>query len=83
MNLLYALLPVLGYFVVAGLAVTPHTHTLRLALWSVITLLALRAAASVDMSVTGPDQGYNYSILIVSPAFHTKTGHSLFRPSPQ
>ena len=46
----YVLPPVLCYFIMAVLAITPHTRTLRMALWPVLALLAWRAALSVDMA---------------------------------
>ncbi|KAF8838766.1 hypothetical protein BDN67DRAFT_1012866 [Paxillus ammoniavirescens] len=45
----YVLPPVLSYFAVAVLAVTPQTHSLRIALWPFVALLALRAAMSLDV----------------------------------
>ncbi|KAI9574424.1 hypothetical protein HD554DRAFT_2229995 [Boletus coccyginus] len=65
----YILPTVLGYFVVAVLAVTPQTHVLRLAFWSVITLLSFRAAVSVDMSLGEPDQRFRNAVLVTSMAF--------------
>ncbi|KAF8552000.1 hypothetical protein OG21DRAFT_204815 [Imleria badia] len=50
----FVLPPVIGYFVVAVLAVTPQTYTLRLALWPAVTLFALRAAVSVDTGLGAP-----------------------------
>ena len=55
--------PVIGYFVIAILAVTPQTYGLRLALWPVVTLFALRAAVSVDTALAGP-------YFVVRSAFH-------------
>ncbi|KAF8838767.1 hypothetical protein BDN67DRAFT_997542 [Paxillus ammoniavirescens] len=46
---LYVLPPVLSYFAVAVLAVTPQTHSLRIALCPLVALLALRAAMSLDI----------------------------------
>lgn len=46
----YVLPPVVCYFGVALLAVTPQTRAIRVALWPLVALLALRAALSVDMS---------------------------------
>jgi len=64
MFILYVLPPVVCYFVVALLAVTPQTRAVRVALWPLVALLALRAALSVDMSLGKPEQGY-YNILLV------------------
>ncbi|KAG8218009.1 hypothetical protein J3R82DRAFT_6201 [Butyriboletus roseoflavus] len=47
----YVLPPVVCYFVVAVLAVTPHTRAVRIGLWPIVSLLAFRAALSVDMSL--------------------------------
>ena len=62
----HALPPILGYFTVALLAVTPNTHVFRLALWPAVALSAWRAGASLDMSVTDPDQRYNNTLFVVS-----------------
>jgi len=62
----YVLPAVLGYFVIAVLAVIPQTHVLRLALWPVITLLSFRAAVSVDMSLGEPDRRFRNVVLVVS-----------------
>ena len=43
----YVLPPLLCYSVMAVMAITPQTRTLRMALWPVIALLALRATYSV------------------------------------
>ena len=48
---LYILPPSVCYLVVALLAITPRTRTVRVALWPLVALLALRAALSVDMSL--------------------------------
>ena len=61
--------PLLGYFFAAVLAVTPQTHTLRVALWPVVTLFALRAAVSVDMSLGEPDRKFRNTSFIVSFSF--------------
>ena len=66
---LYAFLSILGYFVIALLAVTPHTHALRIGLWLVVTLLSLRAVASLDMSLDDPDQRYNNTLSVVGIHF--------------
>ncbi|KAF8546979.1 hypothetical protein OG21DRAFT_1517737 [Imleria badia] len=43
--------PMLCYFVMAVLAITPQTRTIRLALFPAMVLLALRAAFPMDMSL--------------------------------
>ncbi|KAF8836142.1 hypothetical protein BDN67DRAFT_974572 [Paxillus ammoniavirescens] len=53
---LYVLPPVLSYFAVAVLAVTPQTHSLRVVLWPLVALLALRAATSLDLSFDIPQR---------------------------
>jgi hypothetical protein len=63
--------PWLGYFFIAVLAVTPQTHALRVASWPVVTLLALRTAVSVDMSLGEPDQKFRNSLFVVS--LHSST----------
>ncbi|KAG9308418.1 hypothetical protein JVU11DRAFT_11906 [Chiua virens] len=35
----------------AVLAITPRTHAIRVAIWPIVTLLALRAVVSVNVSV--------------------------------
>ncbi|KAG8216343.1 hypothetical protein J3R82DRAFT_6420 [Butyriboletus roseoflavus] len=47
----YVLPPIILYFVMAVLAVTPQTRVFRVACWLVIVLLALRAAFSVDIAL--------------------------------
>ncbi|KAI9567223.1 hypothetical protein HD554DRAFT_2193151 [Boletus coccyginus] len=54
----YVLPPLVCYFVVALLAVTPQTRTLRVAVWPLVALLSLRAALSVDMSLDKPGQKF-------------------------
>ncbi|KAH0836314.1 hypothetical protein J3R83DRAFT_7863 [Lanmaoa asiatica] len=66
----YILPPILGYYAVAVLAVTPRTHTLRVALWPVVALLALRAVASVDPTLGEPDRKFYNTVLVVSLSFH-------------
>ncbi|KAG6373496.1 hypothetical protein JVT61DRAFT_6654 [Boletus reticuloceps] len=51
----HVLPPVVFYIASAVLAVTPQTHTVRVALWPLIALLALRAVLSVDMSHGKPE----------------------------
>ncbi|KAF8552918.1 hypothetical protein OG21DRAFT_1464965 [Imleria badia] len=55
----YVLPPLACYFVVAFLAVTPQTRTVRVALWPFVALLALRAALSLDMSLGKTEQKFN------------------------
>ena len=69
----HVLPPLLGYFFVAVLAVTPQTHILRVALWPVITLFALRAAVSVDMSLGEPDRKFRNTLFVVSFSFITNS----------
>ena len=70
---LYVLPPVVCHFIVAFLAVTPRTRAVRVALWPLVALLALRAALSVDMSLGKPEQGYFNIILVVSLFRHKPT----------
>ncbi|KAF8836145.1 hypothetical protein BDN67DRAFT_974581 [Paxillus ammoniavirescens] len=63
---LYVLPPVLSYFAVAILAVTPQTHSLRVALWPLIALLALRAAMSLDLSFDIPQRKFLNIDLVLS-----------------
>ncbi|KAF8135098.1 hypothetical protein EV363DRAFT_1582292 [Boletus edulis] len=51
----HVLPPVVFYIASAVLAVTPQMHTVRVALWPLIALLALRAVLSVDMSYGKPE----------------------------
>jgi len=62
----YVLPAILGYFVVAVLAVTPHTHALRVALLPIVACLSLRAAVSVDMSLGEPDRRFRNTAFVVS-----------------
>ena len=67
---LYVLPPVVCYFVVALLAVTPQTRAVRVALWPLVALLALRAALSVDMSLGKPELKFLSSDMAVSVSPH-------------
>ena len=69
----HVLPPFLGYFFLAVLAVIPHTHVLRVSLWPIITLLALRAAVSVDMSLGEPDRKFRNTLFVVSFSFLTNS----------
>ena len=62
----YVLPPLVCYFAVAVLAVTPRTRIIRVAFWPLVALLALRAALSVDMSFGKPEQEFNSANLVVS-----------------
>ena len=66
----YVLPPVVCYFVVALLAVTPQTRAVRVALWPLVALLALRAALSVDMSLGKPGYEFNNANLMVGVFQH-------------
>ncbi|KAG9318908.1 hypothetical protein JVU11DRAFT_1018 [Chiua virens] len=66
---LYVLPPVVCYFAVAVLAITPQTHTTRVALWPLTALLALRAVVSVDTSHEKPEHqisDINLMALVIS-----------------
>jgi hypothetical protein len=65
----YVLPPVLSYFAVAVLAATPKTHSLRVALWPLVALLALRAAISIDLSLDVPQRQHLNVELVVSEDF--------------
>ena len=54
----YVVPPVACYIIAAMLAVTPQTRAIRVALWPVVTLLAFRAAVSVDMSQGNPGRKF-------------------------
>ncbi|KIJ16650.1 hypothetical protein PAXINDRAFT_168165 [Paxillus involutus ATCC 200175] len=70
----YVLPPVLSYFAVAILAVTPQTHSLRVALWPLIALLALRAATSLDLSFDVPQRKLlNVDLVLCMFAIATRT----------
>ena len=71
----YVLPPVLFYFVMAVLAITPQTRALRVALWPVVALLALRAAISVDMAPSNFERKF-HNDLAVSGSF----GQSFSKP---
>ena len=66
----YVLPPVVCYFVVALLAVTPRTRAIRVALWPLVASLALRAAFSVDMSLGRPELKFLSSDMAVSVSPH-------------
>ncbi|KIJ05138.1 hypothetical protein PAXINDRAFT_122437 [Paxillus involutus ATCC 200175] len=62
----YVVPPVLSYLAVAVLAVTPQTHSLRVALWPFVALLALRAAMSLDLSLDVPQRKFLNVDLVLS-----------------
>ncbi|KAF8126064.1 membrane bound O-acyl transferase family-domain-containing protein [Boletus edulis] len=61
----YVFPPLVCSFVVALLAVTPHTRAIRIALWPPIAFLSLRAALSVDASL-GRIEQKNLDITLVA-----------------
>ena len=69
----FILPPVLGYFVLAVLTVTPKTHTLRMALWPVLVLFAVRAAVFVDLAMGESGGQFRNVLFAVSISFHIKT----------
>ena len=58
--------PIICYFVVAVLAVTPQTCNARVALWPLVAMLALRATFAVDMSLGNPEQAFFHAFFVVS-----------------
>ena len=62
----YILPPIVCYFIVAVLAVTPQTRNARVALWPLVVLLVLRAAFAVDMSLGHPEQTPLRACFVVS-----------------
>ena len=60
----YVLPPVLLYFGMAVLAITPQTRALRVALWPVVALLALRAAFSVDIVPGNYEQKFHIDLAV-------------------
>jgi hypothetical protein len=70
----YVLPPVLFYFVMAVLAITPQTRVLRAAFWPVVALSALRAAFSVDMALSNFERKF-HNDLAVSGSFGQSFSH--------
>lgn len=61
----YVFPPMVCYILVAVLAVTPQTRTVRIALCPVVASLTFRAVSSVDMSIGDPGQKYlNVDLLV-------------------
>ncbi|KAF9235021.1 hypothetical protein BU15DRAFT_51917 [Melanogaster broomeanus] len=60
---LYVLPAVLSYLGVAVLAIKPRTQFLRIALWPLVALLALRAVLSFDFSLGNP---HGISMLLIA-----------------
>ncbi|KAF8552899.1 hypothetical protein OG21DRAFT_1485819 [Imleria badia] len=58
----HVLPPMLCYFVMAVLAITPQTRTIRLALFPVMLLLALRAAVPMDVSLKGTERKFHHNL---------------------
>jgi hypothetical protein len=75
---LYVLPPLTCYFVVALLAVIPQTRAVRVALWPLVALLALRAALSMDMSL-GKPEGKFLNMLMAVSVFQTQTSSNVLR----
>lgn len=63
---LYILPPLVTYFLVAVLAVSPNTRTVLVALWPLVALLTLRAGISVDLSFGKTERTINNVGLVVS-----------------
>ena len=85
---------ILCYFAMAALAITPRTRTIRIALFPVMVLLALRAAVPLDMSLKLTERRFHhYSavsihfdashllVLLIYP-LSTSPRCSLSRPMP-
>jgi flagellar motor switch protein FliM len=49
----------LCYFIMAVLAITPQTRTLRIALFPAMVVLALRATLSMDMSLKNTERKFH------------------------
>ncbi|KAF9244975.1 hypothetical protein BU15DRAFT_71328 [Melanogaster broomeanus] len=62
----YVLPAVLSYLGVAVLAIMPRTQSLRIALWPLVALLALRAALSFDFSSGNPHGVFQNVQLMIS-----------------
>ena len=62
----YVLPSIASYFALAVLAVTSQTRSVRVALWPLVALLALRATLSVDMSQGKPEYLLLNSMFVVS-----------------
>ncbi|KAF8552587.1 hypothetical protein OG21DRAFT_1415869 [Imleria badia] len=56
--------PMLCYFVMAVLAITPQTRTIRIILFPITALLALRAAVPVDMSLKFTERKLHHCLAI-------------------
>jgi len=69
----YVLPPVLFYFVMAVLAITPQTRALRMALWPVVALLALRASFSVDTAPNNFERKFHNELAVSSQSFFKPT----------
>ena len=62
--LFHVLPPILCYFVMAGLAITPRTRAVRIALFPVIVLSALRAAVPLDMSLKNTERKFHHNFAV-------------------
>ncbi|KAI9574142.1 hypothetical protein HD554DRAFT_2010885 [Boletus coccyginus] len=78
----YVLPPVLFYFVTAVLAVTPHTRALRVALWPVVALLALRASFSVDMAPSNLGRKFHHDLACPMLLMVTRSLHFALEREP-
>ena len=68
----YILPPLACYVVAAVLVITPQTRTVRVAFWPIITLLAFRAAVSVDMAQGGSEKKFFSMQLVVCIFQHVR-----------
>ena len=77
--------PVLGYFLLAVLTVTPKTHILRMALWPILVLFAVRAAVFVDLAPGVSGGQFRNMLFSVSVSFYIKMCRQQThnRPHPQ
>ncbi|KAF9244974.1 hypothetical protein BU15DRAFT_59143 [Melanogaster broomeanus] len=75
----YVLPAVLSYLGVAVLAIMPRTQSLRIALWPLVALLALRAALSFDFS-SGNPHGVFQNVQLMSLSSDASVPQSQLRP---
>ena len=84
----YVLPPLLFYFVMAIMAITPHTRALRVAFWPVLALLACHGAFSVDMAPNNPEEKFHIDLAvsgsrtIMNPKTHARERLIRWIPDP-
>ncbi|KAH7912162.1 hypothetical protein BJ138DRAFT_1112620 [Hygrophoropsis aurantiaca] len=75
--------PIFCYFVTAVLVLIPRTHWIRLALWPITVVLALRATSSTDFALNDPRQAFwNIDLVLSMFCITTRTLQWILMKNP-